>query len=48
MVVATDVMNLVVSQVPKAKQINVYHTAVARDVMNLVVKQAHETKPINV
>jgi hypothetical protein len=44
----TDVGNLDVIQVHKAKPINVKDMEVEIDVMNQIVKQVHKAKPINV
>jgi hypothetical protein len=48
MVVVSDVMNLVVKPVLKAKPINVNDMVVVSDVMNLVVKPVQKVKRINV
>ena len=42
------VMNLIVKQVHKAKQINVKRMEVENDVMNLIVKKVQKVKQINV
>jgi hypothetical protein len=43
-----DVLNQIVKQVPKAKQINVKHTVEEQDVLNQIVKQVPLAELINV
>jgi hypothetical protein len=47
-VAATDVLNQIAKQVPKAKPTNVKDTVVAKDALNQIVKQVPKAKPINV